>query len=80
MVSLIDVLGYLPSFRKTFEEPWTETPLSWLIFAAANVFSILALREYNLLTLCYLISITAANITLLAICFLRRRDVPLRIE
>lgn len=27
MVTLIDVAGYAPSLRKTFEEPWSETPL-----------------------------------------------------
>ncbi|MFA5030234.1 MAG: hypothetical protein WC495_01440 [Patescibacteria group bacterium] len=76
MVSVIDVIGYVPSFRKTFQEPWTETPISWVMFALTNLISMLALAEYNFLTLTYLISITAANISLLAICLLRRRIVP----
>ncbi len=76
MVSVIDVIGYFPSLRKTFAEPWTETPVSWLMFALTNILSMLALSEYNFLTLAYLVAITAANICLLTICLVRRRVVP----
>ncbi len=76
MVSVIDVLGFLPSFRKTFEEPWTETATSWTAFSLANILSILALSEYNFLTLTYLIAITSAEIILLTICLVRRQLVP----
>jgi hypothetical protein len=75
MVSAIDVLGYIPSFRKTFEEPWTETSISWAAFILANILSILALSKYNFLTLTYLLTMTAANIVLLSICLIRRRVI-----
>lgn len=75
MVSIIDFLGYLPSFRKTFAEPWTETPISWAIFSITNILTIFALTQYNFLTLAYLIIVTGANLILLAICLLRRRVV-----
>ncbi len=76
MVSFIDVIGYLPSFRKTFAEPWTETLGSWQMAVVANIFSILALSEYNFLTLTYLIAITIANMIMAMICVMRRRMVP----
>lgn len=76
MVSAIDFLGYLPSFRKTFQEPWTETSTSWAVFSLANIFNMLALNQYNFLTLTYLITITTADITLFAICLVRRRVIP----
>lgn len=76
MVSVIDVVGYFPSFRKTFQEPWSETPFSWFIFALVNLFAIAALSAYNFLTVFYIVSITTANLTLLAICLLRRKIVP----
>ena len=79
MVSVIDVLGYMPSFRKTFEEPWTETAISWAVFSLANILIIFALSEYNLLTLTYLVAITFANFTLLAICLIRRRVIPKKV-
>jgi hypothetical protein len=75
MISVIDFFGYLPSFRKTFEEPWTETTTSWIVFSLANILTILALKEYNFLTLVYLITISSANIILFTISLLRRRVV-----
>lgn len=75
MVSIIDFLGYLPSFRKTFAEPWTETPISWAVFSITNILTVFALTQYNFLTLAYLITMTGANIILLAICLLRRRVI-----
>jgi hypothetical protein len=76
MVSIIDVLGYIPSFRKTFEEPWTEPPILWAIVSFSSIFSIFALNEYNLLTLTYITAITSASLVLLIICLIRRRIVP----
>jgi len=69
MVSVIDTLGYIPSLRKTYLEPWSETMISWLAFAAAGIFALIALHEYNLLTMIYLIAMTLANIALLSLCF-----------
>ncbi len=76
MASAVDVMGYLPSFRKTFEEPWSENAVSWAAFSVANILSILALAAYNPLTLTYLVAITVANSILLAICLTRRLTVP----
>lgn len=75
MVSIIDFISYVPSFRKTFAEPFTETPLSWAIFSLSNILTVFALTEYNFLTLFYLSAITLANIILLTICLLRRRVI-----
>ena len=76
MVSMIDVIGYIPSFRKSYQEPWSETLISWILFSASNIFAILALEEYNLLTFTYLAVITSANIALFLLCFFRRKFVP----
>lgn len=75
MVSAIDFIGYFPSFRKTYQEPWSETQLSWLLFGLSNVFALFALREYNFLTMSYLITLTAANFALFAICLYRRKFI-----
>ncbi len=75
MVSVIDGLGYIPSFRKTFEEPWTETPSSWAIFAVSNALTIISLGEYNFLTLIYMVTTIVANISIFSLCLLRRKFV-----
>ena len=76
MVSAIDVIGYIPSFRKSYQEPWSETLISWILFSVSNIFAILALKEYNLLTVTYLAATTSANIALFLFCFFRRQFVP----
>jgi hypothetical protein len=75
MVSAIDFFGYIPSFRKSYIAPWSETISSWLLFSLSNLFAIFALTEYNLLTLFYLCTISTANIILALICFIRRKNV-----
>ena len=75
IVSIIDVLGYIPSVRKSYAEPWSETLVSWFAFALSDVFALLALKEFNFLTATYLIAITAANIGLFLFCLVRRSFV-----
>lgn len=72
MLLVIDFLGFIPSFRKSYQEPWSETLSSWILFSIANIFSILALSEYNFLTMAYLIMITIANMGVFFICLFRR--------
>ncbi len=72
MVTAIDGFAYLPSFRKTFEEPWSEPIASWIMFTLGNLSTLIALREYNLLTVTYILMSVIANIILVCICIFRR--------
>src|SRR5581483_2398248 len=71
MVSAIDVLGYFPSFRKSWEEPWSETMISWLGFSVSYLLTLLALADYNFLTTTYLLSVMAAGAAMFLICLFR---------
>lgn len=75
IVSVIDFFGYIPSFRKSWEEPWSETLVAWVGFSLANILAILALSQYNFLTMFYLIVITSANFCLFFLCLFRRNFV-----
>ena len=75
LVSIIDVSGYIPTFRKSYNNPWTENALSWGVFTLSNVFAILALANYNFLTLSYIIAISLANIILLIFLLIRRKQI-----
>ena len=72
MVSIIDVLGFIPSYRKSYKDPWSETTRAWILYIVANVLAIFALREYNTLTLTYIGSIAVAEMLLLIIIYTRR--------
>ncbi|MEK6945324.1 MAG: hypothetical protein AABW63_00860 [Nanoarchaeota archaeon] len=75
MVSAIDFFGYIPTIRKSWSEPRSETLSSWMLFVIANTFAILALESYNSLTLTYLITITLANLIIFFVCLLRRHYI-----
>lgn len=75
MISFINFIGYIPSFRKTYKEPWSETSITWLAFSISNIFAILSLEKYNLLTTTYLAVITIANILLFLIILFRRKII-----
>lgn len=75
MVSAIDLIGYIPSFRKSFHEPWSESLISWFIFFISDVFAVLAIREYNILTTAYIVPVGLANVLLFMFCFYRRQFI-----
>ncbi len=74
MVTIVDLTGYLPTIRKTYIEPWSETLVTWVGFTIGNLFSIIALKELNFLTLCFIFSTTVAN-TLVALIIITRRSL-----
>lgn len=76
MVTAIDGMGYIPTLRKSWEEPWSETLTFWLAMAAVSVLTILSLGEINWLTAPYLVVLAVLNILVLVVCILRRKSVP----
>ncbi len=72
MVSIIDGVGYIPTFRKSYSEPYTETLVSWMLFALAPIFAIVALTEYNSMTMTYLVTVSAINVLMFVFLLLRR--------
>ena len=51
----IDLVGFIPTFRKAIEEHESEVVTTWALFAISNVFSLAALHEITFLTAAYLI-------------------------
>lgn len=74
----IDLLGYVPTYRKSFVEAWSEDLLTWIGFALAPAFALLALEAYNLLTATYATAVLIANIALVALLLIRRRATQSR--
>lgn len=75
MVSAIDALGYIPTFRKSWSEPYSETLSFWFMMTLVMLFAGLSLSEYNLLTLTYIGTVAVANLMVLTLCVFRRQYV-----
>lgn len=76
MVAAIDGIGYLPTYRKLWKDPWSETLGAWALFTASYALALVGLTDYNLLTVPYVAAILGANSLLIALALHRRRAVP----
>ncbi len=73
MVSLIDALGYIPTFRKTYVDPSSETVLFWMCMVATDVLALLANSEHNILTMSYLVTLGICNTGVVIVILVRKR-------
>ncbi len=76
LVSVIDFTGYLPTARKGYEEPHTETISLYVMNAMTDILGLLALSTYSATTVLYLATLLFANSSLVALLTLRRRQIP----
>ena len=75
MISAIDGLGYIPTFRKTWTDPSTETTFFWMMMAFINVLTLFANAEHNFLTMTYSIVLGVANTAMVLIIKGRRKKL-----
>jgi|SaaInlLV_10m_DNA_4_1040232.scaffolds.fasta_scaffold07197_3 hypothetical protein len=73
LVSFIDALWYIPTYRKTYNKPYSETLIFWIWWVILNILMLLSVHDYNLLTTSYILTIWAANFWLAILIILRRK-------
>lgn len=71
-VAIIDFVGFLPTFRKGFEEPFSETVSTFAMSGVANVLSIIALQNYNVTTVFYIATLFFTNFSFASMILVRR--------
>lgn len=76
-VALIDFVGFLPTFRKGYEEPFTETLSTFVLSAIANCLSLVAVQNYNVTTVLYLVSLLLTNSSFAIMIASRRRALKI---
>ena len=72
LVAIIDFVGFLPTFRKGWEEPETETISTFGLSAFGNLLSVFALENYTFITTLYVGSLLFTNTTFATMIYLRR--------
>lgn len=65
ILTIIDVLAFIPTIRKTYKNPKSETLSSYILHAIRHSLSILALANYNLATYIYPTSLAVMNVVVL---------------
>lgn len=72
VATITNFMGFLPTLRKAYKDPKSETAATFLIGAIATLLSLLALQNYTILTTLYLINILMTNSLLTAVILLRK--------
>ncbi len=73
LIILIDTFAYIPTIRKTYHAPFTESIPAFSLWILKYILSIIALAHYSIYTLAYPVSIVLANSVLVAMMLYRRQ-------
>ena len=75
LVSIIDLIGFIPTFRKSYTEPQTETASTYIISAFSSLLAVGALLDYSLITMLYPTTLILTDTTCWFIIILRRNKL-----
>jgi len=75
LVSSIDMLGFVPTIRKSWNKPFSETLFTYELSAFRHGLSLFALQQYSIITWLYPATWTIANLLFSIILIVRRRQV-----
>jgi len=75
LVTAIDLIGYIPTFRKSWNHPRDELAASFSIGCIKHLMSIAALESYTMTTVLYSASLVVANSALVVLLLWRRRSM-----
>jgi hypothetical protein len=75
LVTVIDLFGFAPTIRKSWNKPYSETLFTYQLNAFRHGLSVLALQKYSILTWLYPISWALTNLIFSIILIVRRRQV-----
>lgn len=72
MATLTNFIGFLPTLRKTFVNPKSETMSAYLSGGIGALLSILALQNYSIITTLYLMNIILTDVVLVGIILFKK--------
>lgn len=72
ILTTIDLLGFAPTFRKSYQYPYSEQLTFYAIIASRNILSIFALENYSLTTLLFPAATAFACILFIQMVSIRR--------
>jgi hypothetical protein len=75
LISLIDFAGFLPTLRKAYHEPYTETLSMYALFTLSGIFSILSLSAFSFITAFYPVTLVVINTIGTLMIWIRRKQI-----
>jgi hypothetical protein len=75
IIILVDTLGFIPTFRKTFLKPYEETLSTYLLVTCKHLLVLLALQMYTPTTVLYSSVLLLTNLLFVVMLITRRKKV-----
>ncbi len=75
LIITINTLANLPTIRKSWNNPYSETLFTWEMGAVRNLLGLLALANYSLLTWLYPVTNLLINVLVSLLLIIRRKQV-----
>ena len=76
LAATIDLLGFVPTVRKSYMAPHGEPALNYFFSFLGFFFSLLALREYNFVTIFYPLTLVISGGGFVLFLLIRRKAIP----
>lgn len=73
LITFIDALGFIPTFRKAYKKPHEETLQTYALSAIKFAIAIIALSNYSMVTILYPASLVVMNSLFVLMLMTRRR-------
>ncbi len=77
LITIIDALGFYPTFRKSYHKPHEETMLTFFLSGLKFVIAIIALQNYSVITYLYPASLVIMNFAFTIMLLIRRKQKSL---
>ena len=72
LVTIITVLGYYPTMRKSYRKPYEETMATYIMHVIKFVIGIIALQNYTIITISYPAALILMNVSFVGFLINRR--------
>lgn len=78
LVTIIDALGFFPTFRKSFHKPHEETLITYFLSSLKYVFALFALDTFSVVTALFPLYLVVANFAFLIMALVRKKQLGLK--
>ncbi len=75
LITIIDFIGFLPTYRKGYDEPYSETLFLFICSAISNLFSVFSITNYSVESSLYVASLVLSNMIFVSIVLIRRKTI-----
>jgi hypothetical protein len=75
LITVIDVFGCIPTFRKSYSKPYEETLVTYVLSSVKSAFGLLALQRFTVVTALYPFALVVINAAFVMLFVVRRRQL-----